>query len=952
MKRKAIQVIVYLNLLLAMKTLRTIGLIICLLSASFAYSQLTVNPTMPTDLDSVTIFYDASLGNAGLAGYTGDVYAHTGVITNLSSSGSDWKYTKSAWGANIPECKLTSLGNNMYSMKIKPSIRQYYGVPAGESIQKMAFVFRSGVAVSGSYLEGKTATGGDFFIDVYPSGLNVAFMTPNTDFVLAALNSTTALSVSSTFADTTFIYAGSLLLTSGTTATITYNYLATTYGGNWLKAVAKNDTGMVADSFYLYVSAPPAIAPLPAGAKPGINYLSDTSVLLVLIAPLKQTVFAIGDFNNWLPSDAGLMKRTADGKTFWCEIRGLVPGTPYVYQYLVDGAIRIGDPYAERVSDPYDDSYIGPEVYPGMIPYPFGKAQGRATVLETGQAPYVWQSGIFTPAKATDLVVYELLVRDFAEEHTYQSVIDKLGYIKGLGFNAIELMPFSEFEGNISWGYYPNFCFAPDKYYGPPNELKRFIDTCHQMGIAVLQDIVLNHAAGSSPYVMLYWDAVNGRPAANSPYFNPIAKHDFNVGNDMNHGTPETRRYATDILKFWLQEFRVDGFRFDLSKGLTQNNTLGNSAAMATYDPQRIGIIKAYYDTIKAVSPQAILILEHFADNTEEKELSAYGMLIWGNINWTYRFANQGITSNNSSDFSWVSYKARAWTDPHLVSYMESHDEERQMFYCLSGGTFNGSYNIRDTATALQRLKLSAAFFFTIPGPKMVYEFGERGFDYSINWPCLTSACRTDPKPPRWDYMDKFERQSLAFVYSALINLRITEDVFETTNFELDVAGTLKKIRLKDATQAVVVLGNFGLVQGNIIPNFYNTGTWYEYLSGDSLVVNNINSIIPLKAGEFRLYTAKKLNAPIGIEDLPENEDGIHVYPNPVHDVCHVVLQNTRPADCSIAVYDALGRQYLVDNKGIGDMDTEFVWHPSYPGLYILKVKKGDRIFTKKVIVR
>ncbi|MEI6575237.1 MAG: alpha-amylase family glycosyl hydrolase [Bacteroidota bacterium] len=934
-----------------MRILRLLCITILSVITVAAVAQITVTPAMPTDNDSVTVVFNATQGNAGLAGYTGDIYAHTGVITNLSTSGSDWKYVKAGWGVNIPACKLTQIGSDLYQMKIGPGIRQYYGVPASEVIQKMAFVFRSGVQVGGVWLQGKTTSGGDIYANVYPSGLNVTITTPSTDFVIVNVGSISPINIQSSFADTTFLYLGSTLLTSATTSTINYNLTATNPGGNWLKAIAKNDTGMVADSFFFYVSQAVAVAPIPAGMKTGINYLSDTSVLLVLVAPLKQNVFVIGDFNQWLPSDAGFMKRAPDGKTFWKEIDGLVSGTPYIYQYLVDGTIRVGDPYADKISDPYDDSYITSATYPGMIPYPFGKAQGRATVLQTGQSPYVWQSGTFTPAKNTDLVVYELLVRDFDGSHTYQSVIDHLGYLKDLGFNAIELMPISEFEGNLSWGYFPNFCFAPDKYYGPAHDLKKLIDACHSMGIAVIQDIVLNHAAGSSPYASLYWDNVNNRPAANSPYFNPIAKHDFNVGCDMNHSTLETRKYVTDIIKYWLTEYRMDGFRFDLSKGFTQNNTLGNSAAFANYDAQRIGILKAYYDTLKIARPNAILILEHFADNIEEKELSAYGMLLWGNINGAYRYANIGVTTGTNSDLSWGSYKARGWTNPHLVSYMESHDEERQMFYSINQGSVSGSYNIRDTITALQRMKLSAAFFFTIPGPKMVYEFGERGFDYSINWPCLTSTCRMDPKPPRWDYLDDWQRKSLAFVYSSLINLRTSEAVFETTNFDLDVSSTLKKIRLKDASQSVVVLGNFGVTAGNIIPNFYNTGTWYNYFGGDSLAVTSVNQLVHLEAGEYRIYSSHKLASPIGIQENERPDEAILVYPNPLNALCHIVLQRSTVSHCEIEIYDAMGRKVQTIFKGLAGQGSEFLWYPERKGMYVIKVITEGGAFYKKVIV-
>ncbi len=206
---------------------------------------------------------------------------------------------------------------------------------------------------------------------------------------------------------------------------------------------------------------------------------------------------------------------------------------------------------------------------------------GIATVLQTAQQPYSWQINDFTPPAVEDMVVYELLIRDFTALHSYQSLSDTINYFKRLGVNVIELMPVSEFEGNISWGgYNPNYYFAPDKYYGPKNTLKTFIDLCHANGIAVVLDIVLNHSFGTSPpYVMLYWDKINKRPSANSPFYNPIAKHDFNVGYDFNHESQATKAFTKRVVNFWITEYKIDGFRFDLSKGFTQKNTLGNTAA-------------------------------------------------------------------------------------------------------------------------------------------------------------------------------------------------------------------------------------------------------------------------------------------------------------------------------------------------------------------------------------
>ncbi len=933
-----------------MKFLRSGLMWMMLLPASGVFAQIQVDPSMPTDNDSIEVLFNAALGNAGLAGYTGDVYAHTGVITNQSSGGSDWKYVKADWGVNIPACKLTSLGNNLWLLKIGPSIRQYYGVPAGETILKMAFVFRSGVQVGGAWLEGKAAGGADIFWDVYPSGLTVNISSPSTDFVITTLNATTTVQVGASFADSVGLMMDQQVLTMIAGNNLTYPLTATSYGAHWIKAIAKNDTGMVADSFYYFVSQPVTIAEVPAGMKDGINYTSNSSLTLVLFAPLIQNVFVIGDMNNWLPDQAYFMKKTADGKRFWLEINGLTPGQEYIYQYLCDGSIRIGDPYAEKVSDPWSDSYIGPETYPGMLSYPFGKTTGTATVFQTAQVPYVWQTSSFTPPSNTDLIVYELLIRDFTEKHTFQSVIDTLSYLKGLGVNAIEFMPVSEFEGNISWGYNPDYYFAVDKYYGKADDFKKLVDACHENGIAVIMDIVLNHSFGSSPYVGLYWDKANNRPAANSPFYNPIAKHDFNVGYDMNHSTDETRLYCSNILKFWQEEYRVDGYRFDLSKGFTQNNTLGNTAAWGAYDASRITILKRYFDTIRSVNPDAILILEHFADNTEEKELANAGMLIWGNMNYNYRYANCGYTTGSNSDLSWGVYSNRGWTQPNLVTYMESHDEDRQMFYCINSGNSTGSYTIRDTITAINRLKLTGAFFFCLPGPKMIWQFGELGYDYSINWPSGTSASRLDPKPPRWDYLENFQRKHLRHYWSSLIKLRTEQAVFESTDFNGEYNGPLKKFRIRNNDMAVVVLGNFDIQSANIIPNFYTTGMWYDYLRGDSLNVTNVNAVVNLPPGGFRVYTSKKLETPIGLEESNADFPGLLLSPNPCNGQFSVFIPEGQGIQ-EMGLYDLNGR--LIRTLESGRLDFPFYGQYSIDrsGVYILHYRTGKTQINRKLIV-
>src|SRR6185436_18836789 len=210
----------------------------------------------------------------------------------------------------------------------------------------------------------------------------------------------------------------------------------------------------------------------------------NTSATLVLYAPNKTSVVVIGDFTNWATNCAYQMKRTPDGNYYWLTLTGLTPGTEYAYQYLIDNNIRTADPYTQKVLDPDNDQYINAVTYPNLKPYPAG-ATGIVSILQTAEPQYTWQVPSFTKPDKRNLMIYELLIRDFSAEHSYQSLIDSFRYLKNTGINAIELMPVNAFDGNESWGYNPDFYFAPDKYYGPKNKLKEFVDVCHLNGIAV-----------------------------------------------------------------------------------------------------------------------------------------------------------------------------------------------------------------------------------------------------------------------------------------------------------------------------------------------------------------------------------------------------------------------------------------------------------------------------------
>ncbi|MGE5424502.1 MAG: alpha-amylase family glycosyl hydrolase, partial [Syntrophothermus sp.] len=819
-----------------MKILKILAFLIMISGSGYAQTIVTI-PVYPVDDDSCTVIFDATRGNGELANVPPPVYAHTGVITNLSSSPSDWKHVIAGWGENTPKALMTPLGNNKYQLKIFPSIRTFYNVPAGETILKLAFVFRN---ADGSKV-GREAGGGDIFADVYPSALSVNIVLPKDHrlFLYPAGNIFIPIRAISPLADSMFIYLNDNLGKKVSGQIITDTVLASNFGHNWtdqvIRIIGKNNSGAASDSVIYQIITNPVIENVPPGIKDGINYIDSTSAILCLYAPYKDNCFVSGDFNNWQLDSLHYMKVSPDLKRYWIKLENLVPRQEYIFQYFVNGVLAIADPYTEKVSDP-NDQYIPASTYPGLLPYPDGKAIGIASVLQTGQSPYSWDTASFTPPATRDLVIYELLLRDFLAKHDYQTLEDTLSYFRRLGVNAIELMPIMEFEGNESWGYNPDFLFAPDKYYGPANSLKHFIEAAHSKGIAVILDIVVNHQFGSSPLVRLYWDEALNRPLPISPYFNPIPKHPFNVGYDFNHASVTTRDYFSRVFKYWITEYHIDGYRFDMSKGLTQVNSYPDDVAKwGHYDAGRISFLKSYYDTIRTVKQNFILILEHFADNDEEQVLSSYGMLLWGNMNYAYCQSAMGY--NDGSDFSWISYKTRGWNDPHVVGYMESHDEERTMFKTLTYGNSSGWYNTREMGLALKRQEMNAAFFYTVPGPKMLWEFGELGYDYSIN----SNGGRLAPKPPRWDYLDDWKRKYLYNTVSALIHLKKTEPVFSTGDFSINASSPAKTIHLNGPDMKVTIAGNFDVNAMYVDPAFQNTGTWYDYFSGDSLNVTDPN---------------------------------------------------------------------------------------------------------------
>jgi glycosidase len=909
-----------------------------------ASSQITVSPALPTDAEQVVITLNAA--GTGLNNYTGDVYAHTGVTIGSAK----WQYVKGAWGNNTTQPKLTRTGTNTYTLTIAPSIRQYYGVPAGTTIAQLDFVFRSSDALK--------QTSPDIFYTVYAQGLTVDITNPTQDKPIYELNSVIPVQVSANGSTSLKLYVDNAEAISVTATSISYNYTANTYGKHWFKAIATSATETKKDSVYILVRPAVTTEALPAGVAPGVNIIDNQTVTFVLNDPpaLKQYCYLIGSFSNWLVDDQYYMKRTPDGKYYWITLTNLDQNTEYLYQYFIDGQLKLADPYTTKTSDS-NDQYISSTNYPNLIAYPKDKTSGIASAFKINEVQYIWKISNFTPPVKKDLVIYELHIRDFISGDYIKTVMDSLNYLQKLGVNAIELMPISEFEGNDSWGYNPSFYFAPDKAYGTKNDYKAFIDSCHSKGIAVIQDIVFNHSYGQSPMVQMYYNSTLNRPSADNPWYNQTSPNtSYSWGNDFNHASVYTKAFVDQVLTYWLTEYKIDGFRFDFSKGFT--NTPGDGSA---YDASRIAILEQYANTIWTTKPNGYLILEHFCANAEEKELSEYynGIMIWGNMNFAYNQATMSYNDAGGSwDFSGVSYKNRGWTVPNLVGYMESHDEERLMFKNKAyGNSTNTSYNIKSIPVGLTRNELAGVFFFTVPGPKMMWQFGELGYDISIN----LNNDRVGRKPIHWEYYYDNNRRHLLSVYTQLINMKKTYPVFGTSDYTTSFSGAVKWIKLNHVDMNAVAIGNFDVQTQSTTFNFPNTGRWYEYFSQDSIDLASTAVNFSFAPGEYRLYTTQRIvkkDIFNGVDNHQEftSNSAIEVWPNPNYGsfTLSFTLQNSSKA--FVSIYSITGQNILnreVTGLPSGSNSLE-IQLPSYisTGLYFCKITAGSKILTTKILIR
>ena len=826
-------------------------------------SGIDVDPVCPDADKPCTIKFNPASGNP-LYGYTGELYAHLGVVVD-----GEWKYVPSDWGTTDEKVHFKKVADNSWELKLEPTVREYF--QSGETpIVKLAMIVRTA--------DGNTKSHND---DQFCSATDKKYQAEE------------------------------------------------------------------------FVPDPLVTKKLPEGVDHGINYNADGSVTFVLYdkdtaGQSHKYCYIVGNWNNWERKTEGSMFYDGSKGCWWITLDGFDADKEYRFQYRLGNAsgsdLYISDPYTEIVYDQWNDQYIQ-----GVPAFPEGAKQ-LVSAFQINKPAYAWKHKDFKVEDKNDLVIYEMLFRDFTKNQNIAGAMSQLDYIENLGVTAVQLMPIQEFDGNLSWGYNPNHWFALDKYYGTREQYKAFIDECHSRGIAVIIDVVYNHATGSHPWAKMWWNG--DRTAANNPWFNEYAKHPYNVYHDMNHENPMVKEHVKRSLEYLLTEYDVDGFRFDLTKGFTQKDTGGDNgdvAAWGRYDQSRVDILTDYADHIWSVNQDAVVIFEHLSDDNEEKALADYGIQLWRNVNHEYRTAVSGGTGNFSRMYSTAPFGG-------FVGYMESHDEERlcygagadassvtwgviglgddwnndkkmskdgvffsvknvtakanDRFKIRKAGEWNDAFNYGASAdnykltvgkgyqmtngsgskdmyvpaagtydiyfsletetiwlmnagerpadpsvtpgesedaltVAMRRAGASAAFFLTVPGPKMIWQFGEIGYDYSINY-----NDRTGEKPVVTDqYMAEPARKALYDTYASLLKFRRENPRFfdSDAKFEWTPTGTVKKITCSVDGKTFHVVGNFGKSATTVnLPE----GQWKDYMNDNTSFTQGS---VTLKEGEFKL---------------------------------------------------------------------------------------------------
>lgn len=459
-----------------------------------------------------------------------------------------------------------------------------------------------------------------------------------------------------------------------------------------------------------------------------------------LWAPHAEQVSVVGDFNDW---DASAHPMTPADEGIWHTfIKGLKAGEEYRYLLINDGQelSRI-DPYARDVT-----SSIGNAV----------------TVVDD----FDWGTDAFSMPPFNELVIYELHIGTFHDsDHegpgTFDSAIKRLSHLKKLGVNCVEVMPVAEFAGDFSWGYNPAHIFAVESAYGGPAAFKRFVKACHEHGIGVILDVVYNHF-GPSDLHLWQFDGWSENEKGGIYFYNDERSKTPWGDTRPDYGRKEVRQFLRDNATMWLEDYRVDGLRYDATVYIRTVDGVGGGDLAEGWK-----LCQSINAEVHAKYNGKILIAEDLQDDpslTAGIEQGGAGF----HAQWCSRFVHpvREAVKQTEDDHRSMSEVAGAIAhhfngDPfQRVIYSESHDE-------VANGKQRVVSDIQsdepDNWYASKRSTLAAALVFSSPGIPMIFQGQE----------FLVAGWFEDTVPVDWHLKD--EHPTVVRLYRDLISLRLNK---------------------------------------------------------------------------------------------------------------------------------------------------------------------------------
>ncbi len=428
-------------------------------------------------------------------------------------------------------------------------------------------------------------------------------------------------------------------------------------------------------------------------------------------APFADSVAVVGSWNNSTHTANPL---ASEGNGYWSAD---VPGPKIGDQYKF--VIRKGDqdlwrlnPYAREVTH----------------------SAGYAIVHNPD---FDWAGDNFTMPPWNELVIYEMHVGTFndvpgGQPGTFDSLIPRLPYLRDLGVNALEIMPVAEFATDFSWGYNTALPFAVESALGGPQGLFRFVKAAHAHGLAVILDVVYNHF-GPSDNALSKFDGWTDPDHDDGIYFYDNVRVKTEWGPRPDYGRSEVRQYICENALHWLQEYHIDGLRFDVTSCI--RNVKGNNDDAWNDLPDGWSLMQWINNEINASQPWKLTIAEDLKNNawiTRDTGDSGTGF----DSQWESEFVHpvrQAVITPNDADRD-MGTVARAiqhryGTDAfERVIYTESHDEVVNGKQRVPSEIWNdnpGSWFSKKRST------LGGALVFTAPGIPMIFqgqEFLEDGW--------------------------------------------------------------------------------------------------------------------------------------------------------------------------------------------------------------------------------